>query len=66
VGTKQKVELVDGLRLAIQRLYDALDQSLREAREFEKNPPAPPADMPALRLFEPRPLEMGGAPVPLR
>ncbi len=65
VGSKLKRELVDGLRLAIQRLYDALDQSLSEAREFEKSPPSPPPDMPAPRIYESRPLGIGGEPIPL-
>ena len=66
VGTKQHAELADRLRLAIQRLYGALDLSLREAKEFKKNPPKPPANMPDPVVFEVRPVGIGGEPIPLK
>jgi Domain of unknown function (DUF4157) len=64
VGIRQRNDMVEELGLAIRRLYDALDKSLAQAREFEKNPPKPPADMKPSRTYEPRPLGIGGNPIP--
>lgn len=60
VGSEQKEDLVDELRVAIQLLYDALDQSHGEAGKLKKKPTPPPADMPNPRLFESRPLGVRG------
>lgn len=50
--------------LAIRQLYDVLDKSLAQAREFKRNPPKPPARHEASRTYEPRPLGIGGDPIP--
>ena len=63
-GSRQRNDMVEELGLAIRRLYDALDKSRAEAHEFEKNPPKPPADMKPSRTYEPRPLGIGGNPIP--
>lgn len=66
IGTTQEKDLIDALRLAIQRLYDALDKSLKEAEEFKKNPPAPPPGKFNQSIFETRPVGLDGQPVPLK
>jgi hypothetical protein len=66
VGNRQRTELTDELRLSIQRLYEALDKSLREAKEFEKNPPERPDNMPNPQVFELRPVGMDGEPIPFK
>lgn len=63
VGAKLRSEAVADLILAIQRLFDAMDKSLREAKEFEKNPPKPPDNMPDPVIFEKRPVGIGGEPI---
>jgi hypothetical protein len=65
VGKQMLDDATDALRVAIKRFYDVLDQQLREAKEFEQNPPSAPGKMPNSDIFESRPLDIQGQPVPL-
>ncbi|PYI93687.1 MAG: hypothetical protein DME97_05365 [Verrucomicrobia bacterium] len=62
-GSKLKSDAVAELLLSIRVLFDAVDKSLREAKEFEKNPPKPPDKMPDPIVFEKRPVGIGGEPI---
>jgi len=62
-GSKLKSDAVAELLLSIRVLFDAMDKSLREAKEFEKNPPKPPDKMPDPIVFEERPVGIGGEPI---
>ena len=66
VGKKQEADLVERLVLAIRLLYEALDKSLRQANEFEKNPPTPPEGVFNQSIYEARPVGLDGQPVPLK
>jgi hypothetical protein len=62
-GSKLKSDAVAELLLSIRVLFDAMDKSLKEAKEFEKNPPKPPDNMPDPVIFEKRPVGIGGEPI---
>ncbi len=62
-GSKLKSDAVAELLLSIKLLFDAMDKSLREAKEFEKNPPKAPDKMPDPVVFEKRPVGIGGEPI---
>jgi hypothetical protein len=62
-GSKLKSDAVAELLLSIKVLFDAMDKSLREAKEFEKNPPKPPDKLPDPVVFEKRPVGLDGEPL---
>lgn len=64
VGRDKRKDLTDELSLSMRRLYDELDQLIKQAQSFQKNPPAPPANMPDPMMFQWRPLGLDGQPIP--
>jgi hypothetical protein len=65
VGSSTMSELLDGLRLSLKNLFDALDQAVSQGKEALANPVTPPSNMPNPQIFESRPLGIDGKPVPL-
>jgi uncharacterized protein DUF4157 len=55
-------EIKTALIKALTDLYDALDKQLGEIQEFKTNPPGPAP--PTAGDFYPRPLDIGGRPIP--
>jgi hypothetical protein len=43
--------------------YEELDKLMKQAKDFWKNPPTPPANMPDPMIFQWRPLGLDGQPV---
>jgi hypothetical protein len=65
-GSKLKGDMIGELTLSLRRLYEAMDKSVANAREARKNPPNLPQNVLPKTLFEPRPLDIDGNPVPLK
>jgi Domain of unknown function (DUF4157) len=63
-GISTKDDLTDGLRLSMKNLFDAMDKSIAQGKAALANPPTPPANMPNPQVFESRPLDLKGDPVP--
>jgi hypothetical protein len=66
IGGNMKSVLVDGFRLSLKNLYDALEASLKQAQEFSKNPPKRPDNFLPDAVFESRPVDIDGTPIPLK
>ncbi len=66
IGDNMKSVLVDGFRLSLKNLYDALEASLKQAQEFSKNPPKRPGTLLPNAVFESRPLDIDGTPIALK
>ena len=62
VGSRMLADATDELRLAIERMYEMIDQLLAQSASFSQNRPAPPANMPDPKSFESPPLNIGGEP----
>lgn len=67
-GTGQKLEKerMDDLTLALRKLYEAIDKSAASAKAAAKNPPPMPDMLLPDQVFESRPLDIRGQPVPFK
>jgi hypothetical protein len=66
VAASRRSELLDGLRLAMKNLFDALDQAISQGKAALANPATPPSNMPDPKIFESPPLGIDGKPAPRR
>ncbi len=63
LGSSIKSDLLDGLRLSMKNLYDAIDAAINQGKSALANPPTPPSNMPDPQIFENRPLRIDGTPL---
>lgn len=66
VGSSTMNEMLDGLRLSMKNLFDALDQAISQGQQALANPVKPPNNMPDPQIFESRPLGLDDKPIPFR